>query len=367
MSRGTTRRSGSGDRHRSRRLRRAAGPAPRGREGSRPSRSPVRSPGIRRVSNAPSTVNRHADDRRADAQHPGNRDSPRGRNGRRRAATAGIVAGSGEAIAAHRGDAEQVEERALQAPTRPCRRRRKGSRRRCRSAGRRGGGLRGPLLFNGRTAIDQACPTSRYHRITYGDCAGRLRARGRRPRQLTKAAAAMQGEPAVAVGRHPPPRSRARRAAVPPPRAIRVLTDAGRPSSGPPASSSATPTPSSSRSPASGPATPARSTSSALSTLAADPLGRLVGRFRKAHPGVAVRIVAPDDSGRSTRWCSTAGASWGSPSCRPGTTSWWRSRSNARRSWRSARRGRVTGARAAAGREAPGDAARDHPARASPT
>lgn len=35
----------------------------------------------------------------------------------------------------------------------------------------------------------------------------------------------------------------------------------------------------------------------ALSTLAADPLGRLVGRFRKAHPGVAVRIAAPEDVG----------------------------------------------------------------------
>ena len=34
-----------------------------------------------------------------------------------------------------------------------------------------------------------------------------------------------------------------------------------------------------------------------LSTLAADPLGRLVGRFRKANPGVAVRISAPDDVG----------------------------------------------------------------------
>jgi DNA-binding transcriptional LysR family regulator len=34
-----------------------------------------------------------------------------------------------------------------------------------------------------------------------------------------------------------------------------------------------------------------------LSTLAADPLGRLVGRFRKAHPGIVVRIAAPDDVG----------------------------------------------------------------------
>src|SRR5437868_11807547 len=33
----------------------------------------------------------------------------------------------------------------------------------------------------------------------------------------------------------------------------------------------------------------------ALSTLAADPLGRLVGHFREAHPGVTVRIAAPDD------------------------------------------------------------------------
>jgi LysR family transcriptional regulator, carnitine catabolism transcriptional activator len=32
-----------------------------------------------------------------------------------------------------------------------------------------------------------------------------------------------------------------------------------------------------------------------LSTLAADPLGRLVGRFRKAHPGIVVHIAAPDD------------------------------------------------------------------------
>jgi LysR family carnitine catabolism transcriptional activator len=35
----------------------------------------------------------------------------------------------------------------------------------------------------------------------------------------------------------------------------------------------------------------------ALSTLAADPLGRLVGQFRAAHPGVVVRIAAPDDLG----------------------------------------------------------------------
>jgi DNA-binding transcriptional LysR family regulator len=35
----------------------------------------------------------------------------------------------------------------------------------------------------------------------------------------------------------------------------------------------------------------------ALSTLAADPLGRLVGSFRKAYPGIAVRIAAPDDVG----------------------------------------------------------------------
>jgi LysR family transcriptional regulator, carnitine catabolism transcriptional activator len=34
-----------------------------------------------------------------------------------------------------------------------------------------------------------------------------------------------------------------------------------------------------------------------LSTLAADPLGRLVGRFREAHPGIVVRIAAPDDLG----------------------------------------------------------------------
>ncbi len=35
----------------------------------------------------------------------------------------------------------------------------------------------------------------------------------------------------------------------------------------------------------------------ALPTLAADPLGRLVGGFRKAHPGIAVRIAAPEDDG----------------------------------------------------------------------
>src|ERR1700690_3655581 len=34
-----------------------------------------------------------------------------------------------------------------------------------------------------------------------------------------------------------------------------------------------------------------------LSTLAADPLGRLVGRFREAHPGLVVRIPAPHDLG----------------------------------------------------------------------
>jgi DNA-binding transcriptional LysR family regulator len=33
----------------------------------------------------------------------------------------------------------------------------------------------------------------------------------------------------------------------------------------------------------------------ALSTLAADPLGPLVGRFREAHPGVVIRIASPDD------------------------------------------------------------------------
>lgn len=32
-----------------------------------------------------------------------------------------------------------------------------------------------------------------------------------------------------------------------------------------------------------------------LSTLAADPLGGLVGRFRAAHPGIEVRIAAPED------------------------------------------------------------------------
>jgi LysR family transcriptional regulator, carnitine catabolism transcriptional activator len=34
-----------------------------------------------------------------------------------------------------------------------------------------------------------------------------------------------------------------------------------------------------------------------LPTLAADPLGRLVGGFRKAHPAIAVRIAAPEDDG----------------------------------------------------------------------
>lgn len=34
---------------------------------------------------------------------------------------------------------------------------------------------------------------------------------------------------------------------------------------------------------------------SALPTLAADPLPELLGAFRKAHPGVAVRIASPDD------------------------------------------------------------------------
>lgn len=35
----------------------------------------------------------------------------------------------------------------------------------------------------------------------------------------------------------------------------------------------------------------------ALPTLAADPLGRLVGGFRKAYPGISVRIAAPEDDG----------------------------------------------------------------------
>jgi LysR family carnitine catabolism transcriptional activator len=35
----------------------------------------------------------------------------------------------------------------------------------------------------------------------------------------------------------------------------------------------------------------------ALPTLAADPLGRLVGGFRKANPGISVRIAAPEDDG----------------------------------------------------------------------
>src|SRR5690242_14076801 len=34
-----------------------------------------------------------------------------------------------------------------------------------------------------------------------------------------------------------------------------------------------------------------------LPTLAADPLGRLVGGFRKAHPGISVHIAAPEDRG----------------------------------------------------------------------
>src|SRR6478752_1080849 len=34
----------------------------------------------------------------------------------------------------------------------------------------------------------------------------------------------------------------------------------------------------------------------ALPTLAADPLAGVAGRFRRAHPQVAVRIVATDDS-----------------------------------------------------------------------
>ena len=66
---------------------------------------------------------------------------------------------------------------------------------------------------------------------------------------FTKAAAADAREPAVAVGRHPPPRSRARRAALPPARALgRADRRRARPSSARPASSSATATPCSSRS-----------------------------------------------------------------------------------------------------------------------
>ena len=39
----------------------------------------------------------------------------------------------------------------------------------------------------------------------------------------------------------------------------------------------------------------------ALPTLAADPLGRLVGGFRKANPGIAVRIAAPCAASASAR------------------------------------------------------------------
>ena len=47
----------------------------------------------------------------------------------------------------------------------------------------------------------------------------------------------------------------------------------------------------------------------ALPTLAADPLGRLVGGFRKANPGIAVPSPPPKTTARWSRWCSTVAAS----------------------------------------------------------
>ena len=115
---------------------------------------------------------------------------------------------------------------------------------------------------------------------------------------FTKAADVDARESAVALRRDPPARSRARRAAVPSPRSIgrahRRRTRLRRP--GPPAH----PGPRrgrSSRSPVFGACVPGTLDFVSLSTLAADPLGRLVGRFRKAHPGIVVRIAAPDDVG----------------------------------------------------------------------
>ena len=131
-----------------------------------------------------------------------------------------------------------------------------------------------------------------------GSAAGRLRAGGRRSGQLHEGGRVDAGQSAVALRRDPPARSRARRAAVPPARSIgradrrRARVRRARPASSRRDRDAVLESVAGVRGLRSG-----TLDFVSLSTLAADPLGRLVGRFRKAHPGIVVRIAAPDDVG----------------------------------------------------------------------
>lgn len=49
----------------------------------------------------------------------------------------------------------------------------------------------------------------------------------------------------------------------------------------------------------------------ALPTLAVDPLARLVGTFRRRHPGVTVRVAEPDESTEIAEWLRTGRAEVG--------------------------------------------------------
>jgi LysR family transcriptional regulator, carnitine catabolism transcriptional activator len=48
-----------------------------------------------------------------------------------------------------------------------------------------------------------------------------------------------------------------------------------------------------------------------LPTLAADPVAELVGRFRRAHPGVTVRMAAPADVQEAAEWVRSGAAEVG--------------------------------------------------------
>ena len=115
---------------------------------------------------------------------------------------------------------------------------------------------------------------------------------------FTKAAAVDGGQPAVAVRRDPPARGRARRAAVPPARALgradrrRARVRRARPASWP-----ATATPCSSRSPACAACGPARSTSCRSRRWPPIRSAAWSGASARRIPGIVVRIAAPDDVG----------------------------------------------------------------------
>src|SRR5581483_4280841 len=49
----------------------------------------------------------------------------------------------------------------------------------------------------------------------------------------------------------------------------------------------------------------------ALPTLAVDPLARLLGEMRTAHPGVTIRVHEPEDAGAIDRWVTSGRAELG--------------------------------------------------------